>query len=216
MNRQHEIKLIHNVQRDGCVKSFSELLKGLNLYRDIYLYVQKYLSNHSDVEEITQEVMFRAFERIDRFDTSRGRFRSWVLGIAAHKACDMLRSRKRQFTDIVEDLPVNHRSPEEMCALTEIEAYLLLALEGLQERPLRILGRFYVEGLSHEDIGDLEGLSANNVGTILYRARSKWLKKYRSLLDSAIPSHRREPSLHPVLQSFSQMFDVLNSQMANL
>lgn len=216
MKRQDEIILIQKVQNDGCVKSFTKLLKGLNLYRDVFLYVKRYLSNPTDVEEVTQEVMFLAFERIQRFDTSRARFRSWVLGIASHKACDLLRSRKRHFTDFIEDIPANYRSPEEMCELAEIESYLLQALEGMKERPLRLLWQFYVEGLSHEAIGELEGISANNVGTILYRARSRWLKKYHSLLESTVLVHRREPSNNPMIKPFSQMFGVLNQQMARL
>lgn len=215
MNRQEEACLVEKVQQFGCMTSYAKLVEGLNLYRDVYLYVQRYLSNPSDVEEITQEVMFRAFERISGYDASRGRLRSWVLGIAAHKACDTLRTRKRSFCEVWEELPSHQRSPEEMYELREIQSYLLHALAGIRGRSLRILQQFYVEGMSHEDIGHQEGISANNVGTILYRTRAQWLKKYQSLLNT----NQRTRHIHtsnPALHSFSQMFGVLHQQMAQL
>lgn len=211
MNREEEACLVEKVQRSGCVRSFSKLIKELHLYRDVYLHVQQYLVNPSDVEETTQEVVFRAFEKISGFDTKRGRFRSWVMGIAAHKAYDVLRSRKRHFCEIMEDHPAPQRSPEEMYELREIENYLLQALEGIRGRSLRILQHFYIEGLSHEDIGLLEGLSANHVGTILYRTRSQWLKKYESLLRNSFQTHRSPNDL--ALQPFSDMFHVLHQQL---
>jgi RNA polymerase sigma-70 factor (ECF subfamily) len=219
MNRETELKLIKKIQNDRCVSSYSKLLKDLNLYKDVYQHLQKYISNPSDLEELTQEVMFRSFEKIENFDAERGRFRGWVLGIATHKAFDLLRTRKRQYCDITEDIPNSQRSPEEMYELSEIESVLLQALGVLKDRSLRILERFYVDGMSHEAIGEEEGLSANNVGTILYRARERWLDRYYTLLSSPEQkqSKNKQKKDHSVvLDTFSQMFDVLKHQMSRV
>ncbi len=215
MNRQDEQNLVARVQNDGCLESFSKLLNGLGLYRSVYLYIRKFISNPSDVEELTQEVLFKAFEKIQGFDFERGRYKSWVLGIASHKVCDLLRSKKRQFVDLSDALPDMQGSPEELYERVELESYLLRALTGIQGRPLRILLQFYVDGLSHEDIGLVEGISANNVGTILYRTRNRWLEKYHALLRTSIglPNQATQETELEVVQEFSSMFQFLNQQM---
>ena len=68
--------------------------------------------------------------------------------------------------------------------------------------------------MSHEDIGVLEGISANNVGTILYRARSRWLEKYQSLLNTSIGLPSRNNEQKSSVEQFSSMFQVLNQQMS--
>lgn len=215
MDRQVEQNLVAQVQNDGCLNSFTKLLEGLSLHRSVFLYVRKYLSNPSDVEEITQEVLFKAFEKIQGFDAERGRYKSWVLGIASHKVCDLLRTKKRQFVDLTDTLPDQQSSPEELYERVELGGYLLKALSGIHGRPLRILQQFYVDGLSHEDIGLIEGISANNVGTILYRTRNRWLEKYHCLLQTSIglPNQTSMESEPVEVLEFSSMFRFLNQQM---
>lgn len=214
MNRREESLLVKRVQSEGCLDSFTTLMKELGLYRCVFMYIRKYISNLSDVEELTQEVLFKAFEKIGGFNPERGRYKSWILGIASHKVCDLLRTSHRQFVDLSETLPDSQGSPEELYQRVELQTYLLQALSGIQGRPLRILQHFYVDGMSHEDIGVLEGISANNVGTILYRARSRWLEKYQSLLNTSIGLPSRNNEQKSSVEQFSSMFQVLNQQMS--
>ena len=108
MDRQTERKLIEQIKNNGCVASFSQLIKELHLYRDVFHFVKRYLNNPSDTEEVTQESMFRAFHNVHGFDPDRGRFRSWVFGIAAHQAYDRLNERKFRSLHEIEDLPLRH------------------------------------------------------------------------------------------------------------
>lgn len=182
MDRQTETMLIQQTQREGCALSYTRLLKELHLYRDVYHFVRRYLPNPSDAEEVTQETMFRAFHNIQGFDCSRGRFRSWVFGIAAHQAYDRLNERKHRSLCELEDLPLRHRSPEEMLSLLEMEEALIDAIEELGERYRRILVQYYIEGLSHRDIAEREGITANNAGTILNRAKDRCIQLYEERL----------------------------------
>jgi len=214
MNREVERILVRKVQEDACLTSFTQLLKELQLYGCIYRYVQKRLFNSADAEEVTQETIFRAFEKIQGFDPTRGRFRSWALGIANRKVYDRLSKRTHLPLEGTEKFPVPFRSIEEQLVMAEHRGFLLRALESLQERPLRILRCFYVEGLSQQEIAARENITTNNVGTILYRARNQWLKKYKALLKTEVRPKRLLKDITPTQESFGQMFTFIHQQLA--
>ena len=184
MDRKTERELIQCIQETGCVRSYTRLLKELNLYRDVFHFVRRYLPNPSDAEEVTQESMFRAFHNIHSFDTSRGRFRSWTFGIAVHQAYDRLNERKHRSLCEIEHLPATNKSPEEMLQLLELEEALVEAIDEMGERYQRILVMYYVEGLSHKEIAEREGITANNAGTVLNRAKDRCIKLYEENLQS--------------------------------
>ena len=52
--------------------------------------------NRSDSEEATQETMLQAFRdfRAGKYDRSRGRLSSWIIGIAHHRIVDVQRRRR--------------------------------------------------------------------------------------------------------------------------
>lgn len=182
MDRKTEIALIDKIQETGCVSSYTRLLQELHMYRDVFHFVRRYLTNPCDAEEVTQETMFRAFHNIQGFDSARGRFRSWVFGIAIHQAYDRLNERKYHSLQEIEDLPVRHRSPEDMLHIMEMEEALVEAIEDLSERYRKILVLYYVEGLSHKEIAVREGITANNAGTILNRAKERCIQLYEERL----------------------------------
>ena len=212
MNRNHERELIKKIQEKGCVLSYTELLTQLNLYRDIYHFVRRYLPNPSDAEEVTQETMFRSFNNIQSFDPYRGRFRPWVFGIAIHQAYDRLNERKHRSLTEVEHLPSQTRSPEEMLHLMEVEEFFLEAMQDLGERYRRILVLYYVDGLSHKEIAEREKITANNAGTILNRAKDRCLQLYQEKL------RRKQSFLSPLTRkltsssttAFAETFTSLN------
>lgn len=214
MKRQTERELIQRIQESGCVASYTRLLKELHLYRDVFHFVRRYLPNPSDAEEVTQESMFRAFHNIQSFDTNRGRFRSWVFGIAVHQAYDRLNERKHRSLCEIEDLPGTNRSPEDMLHLMELEEALIQAIEELGERYQRILVLYYVEGLSHKEIAEQEGITPNNAGTILNRAKDRCIKLYNERLrtKSSSTSMLSAPPSSPGAQAFADILSALNQR----
>lgn len=212
MDRQTEAQIIQRVQQDGCVTSYTHLIQELHLYRDVYHFVRRYLKNPSDTEEVTQETMFRAFRNIHGFDPQRGRFRSWVFGIASHQAYDRLNERKHRSLYEIEDLPLRQRSPEDMLQITQMEEALVEAIEALGERYRRILVLYYVEGLSHKEIAVRENITANNAGTILNRAKDRCIQLYEERLQQrrTAPQTPMRPSKGTL--AFAELMTALNQR----
>ncbi len=220
MDRKTERLLIEKIQNEGCINSYSKLIKELNLYRDIYHFVLKYIGDEEEAEEITQETMFRAFRNIKSFDAARGRFRSWVFGIAIHQAYDRLNERKHLSLKEIEDMPQKHRSPEELLQLMEVEEALLEAIEELGDRYRRILLMFYVEGLSHKEIAERENITPNNAGTILNRAKEKCLKLCREKMQKKGKKRAQYPKRRTRKRSegavkIAELFSSFNERFLN-
>lgn len=212
MDWNYEKELILQVQGAGCTNAAQELIEGLGLYKQVFSFVQRYLTNLPDVEEVTQETLSRAFCSIKRFDTERGRFRSWVFGIAMHQVYDQMRQRKHTCLHESRELQVQERSPEELTSLLESERALVEAVEGLKGRYRRVFVQYYVEGYSQQEIAALEGITANNVGTILNRARGFLGGLYERRLKSR---KRRRRSYSKETQSFAAMLPAMTQRFAH-
>jgi RNA polymerase sigma-70 factor (ECF subfamily) len=216
MDRQTERELIEKIQETGCVLSYTRLLKELDLYKDVYQFIGRYLPNPSDAEEITQETIFRTFNNIQSFDVQRGRFRPWVFGIAVHQAYDRLNERKHCSIHELEDMPGHQHSPEDVLQLMEMEEALLVAIDALPERYRRILMMYFIQGLTHKEIAECEGITPNNAGTILNRAKDRCIQLYNEQLQSIQKASRfniQNKARSAETIAFADIFSSLNRRL---
>ena len=87
-------------------------------------------------------------------------------------------------------------------------------MEDLDQRQQRILSLFYVDGLGQQEIAQREGLSLTNVGTILARAREKWIARYEQWKTRRLSERRfLEAPEGPHLSAFSKMLVTLNHRL---
>ena len=87
-----EIRLIRNIQRRRSRKAADLLVR--NYYREIYVYVFRQLGNKEDAMDLTQDIFIAVLQSIDRFDSAKSTFRTWLYGIATHKVIDFRRKEK--------------------------------------------------------------------------------------------------------------------------
>ena len=214
IERELERELIQAVQMNGCLRSFQMLIKELNLYQQVFCFAQRYAKQGLDLEEIAQETLVRAFSNIQRFDPEKGRFRSWVFGIATHQIYDWMRQRKRHHIGEGWEPVLPQKSPEELVGVMQSEKVFIEAIEGLKDKYRRVLVFFYVEGMSQEEIAKQEGLSCNNVGTILNRARKQVSKSYKIRINSKSPRQRKQLSEETL--SFVDIMPALTQRFASV
>lgn len=220
MERHIEQKLVAAVQENKCQKSYTKLVEGLQLYKRVYCFVQKYLRDPLDIEEVTQETMVRAFLNIHNFKADKGRFRSWVIGIAMHRACDWISARRHQSLFELADIPEMNHSPEDLAVITQQENAFLVAIDELKGRYRDILYKFYIEGLSHQELAEMSGMTTNNVSTLLNRAKARCMVLYKRQLSQAkkpqgVRSRKKRKSARPskTAMAFGQTFSALNQRM---
>lgn len=135
------------------------------------------LGNVAEAEDAAQEALVKAVLNLHTFDNNRP-FKPWVLRIASNECVDRLRRRKITLSldgmgeDGAWEWQAGHSpNPESEMVHEEQQAQVRALLETLASTDRMIVGLFYWEGLSYEEIAEVMDLSVSAVKSRLFRAR---------------------------------------------
>ena len=133
-------------------------------------------SNWQDADDIAQEALLKAFRAFATFD-GRSSLSTWLYTVARTTAIDWHRSRLGQAGQRENPLPSAHPAAlvqqDEACSQQEECARLWQAIQRLDERNRVPLVLFEIEGLSYEQIAELEGVPVGTIRSRLSRARAE-------------------------------------------
>jgi RNA polymerase sigma factor (sigma-70 family) len=162
--------------RAGDGEAFGELARH---YRpDVHRLCRRLLGSDAEAEDVCQESLARAHAALPSYDPARP-FRAWLLAIAAHRAIDALRRRRREARLFDHEPPDADQhadpspSPLEHGLSAELRTRLLAAIElqpDLYRAPLVL--RYYAD-LDYGAIAEILSVSRNQVATLLFRARAR-------------------------------------------
>jgi RNA polymerase sigma-70 factor (ECF subfamily) len=162
--------------RSGDPEAFGAVF---HVYRpDVRRLCRRILGDAAAAEDAVAEAFLRAQDRIASYDAGRP-FRSWLLGIAAHHCIDLLRRRsteKRIFEDRgVDPAELADRGPSPLHEVMRAEerAAILAAVDALETKYRLPLVLRHFADLDYDAIGELLGISRNQVGTLLFRAKRR-------------------------------------------
>ncbi len=174
-------------------------------YRDIYRFVRSLTEDGPAAEDITQNIMERAWRNIHRMK-NRKRARSWLFHAAKIEADDYLRAKRMEFSfeEMESDL-----SPELLAEETKDLLEILLnkeqsdqvvaALGLLSPRYQQVVKLWAMGNLSQRDIAKVMGMNRNTVRICLRRGLKAFRKAYASLNDeeekrkNSVTMHRMLP-----------------------
>ena len=148
----------------------------------VYNYVRYRVGDAAAADDVTARIFERALASIGRYRPLRAPFSAWLFAIARNAVIDHLRARKRRrwlSLDVLRNQASDKPPPEQVAIHTETRAELLAALACLSERDRDLIALKFAAGLTNRRIAEITGLSANNVGVILYRA----VRRLRAELD---------------------------------
>jgi RNA polymerase sigma factor (sigma-70 family) len=158
--------------------------------RRVYLLCRYLLGSSDAARDATNEVFLRAHQAREQLDEGRP-VEGWLLRIARNYSVDQLRRRStehRIFSSSAENLPepaAGGLSPLGELLALERKAAFRLALGQLAEQPRKALELRYARDMSYQAIAEDLGISRNEVGVLLFRAKEQ--------LRRVLQAERKEP-----------------------
>jgi RNA polymerase sigma-70 factor, ECF subfamily len=178
--------------RGGRPEAFSELARRhqQRVYRLIYGMTR----NHSDADDLSQEVFLTAFRSLSGFD-GRSAFYTWLYRIALNQTLNFLkkRGREKDRAGFNENLtsgaggPADAYSPEGSSIRGELQGRVVEAVNAL---PAHFRASFILvvdQGLSHAEAAQALGCSENTVSWRMHKARKLLQARLKPYLDEVGP-----------------------------
>ena len=151
----------------------------------------RYAKDSADAEDILQEGFIRVFTKIGQFE-SKGSFEGWMRRIMVNTALEKFRKNDRLY-------PVEELSTFETIEMVEETVSSITAdelMQMIQELPPRyrlVFNLYAIEGYSHQEIGEMMGITEGTSKSNLSRARLILQKRVadnfgieRTIVDRAI------------------------------
>jgi RNA polymerase sigma-70 factor (ECF subfamily) len=141
-------------------------------YRDVYRYVLLALGRVDDVEDVVADTFNRAFEAWRSGHGPAGRALPWLIVIARRIVIDRWRRRRllRWLPFQSDDTRSEPSDPDDSRERAEFWIWLAQLADALSDREREVVFLRYQRDLSDEDIGEILGLSASGVRTLVSRA----------------------------------------------
>lgn len=176
-----DIRGIANGDRE-CFQRLHDRYESL-LYATIF----KVLNDHSDAEEVLQEVFFSLWRKAGQFLESRGRPVTWLNSMARNRAIDRIRMKQRRaklrdgFQEEQTINPTNSCGVSGSQAATRRDACRAVRSAILELTPVQreAIEMAYFEGLTQKEIAQLLG---EPLGTVKARIR-RGLAKLKDTVD---------------------------------
>ena len=139
------------------------------------------LGIRAEAEDVTQEVLMRAWRQLPTWRPGEARFSTWLQRVTLNLVNDRLRGRREQ-VDVAElDLVSNAPEPEHDAARSEQGQRVRAALQQLPDRQRDALLLCHFEGLGNIEAAAALEVSVEALESLLGRAR----RRLRELLIDA-------------------------------
>jgi RNA polymerase sigma-70 factor (ECF subfamily) len=135
------------------------------------------LHDHTEAEEVVQDVFLYVHRKSQLFDPSRGSLKAWIIQIALTRALDrkLYLARKHFHADRILGCNQLHAQTdlERQIDAKLTRARLERALSVLTDRQRRTIEFFYFEGLDLKEISEQLGESLGSIRHHLYRGLAR-------------------------------------------
>jgi len=158
----------------------------LKKYQDMAFHVAVSIVKDSYyAEEVVQDAFMKAFRGLKSFN-QKAKFKTWFYRIVINESFQRLRKNKREKVSYApaEEILVLERNPLFLSEEEEQKELIAHALNQLAPKESLVLGLFYLDDYSLDEICNITGWSLSNTKVILHRAR----KNIRTMLGSTIKS----------------------------
>lgn len=172
-------ELVARAQRQD-VAAYDELVQ--RYYKKIYALLYNMTSNKEDAEDLIQEVFVKAYSALTRFKGDSS-FYTWVYRIAVNRAINYVKRRNKRAGISLDNVDSGierdkayvelsaKESPFRDATLSELQEKLNTALQKLSDKHRVVVVMHDIEGVPHDEIARVLGVSSGTVRSRLFYAR---------------------------------------------
>ncbi|MBN1781536.1 sigma-70 family RNA polymerase sigma factor [bacterium] len=157
----------------------------------VYFIALDLMGNHTDAEDMSQEVFIKAYRSLSRF-RGDAQFSSWLHRITVNTCIDHRRkkwwqlrkaqkSMKNDDTNMLDNIPAGNPGPEQLTDDGLIQARIRNALDGLSQRERDIFLLRHDHDMALSDIAESLNISLGTVKSTLFNALRKLRKELAPL-----------------------------------
>lgn len=167
---------------DNAAKQLMDTYKNF-----VYSTAFRYVKNHFDAEDITQDVFIKAIEKLKYF-RKESSIKSWLYRITVNQAKNLLRKKKffapfslfRFGVDENYEIDLPNNENHDKLESSEIEEIFMRAVASLPEKQREIFALRYFEEMDYESISKLLGKSIGGLKANYFHA----VRKIANLLEN--------------------------------
>lgn len=172
MEHLDDIDLIKRIQ-NGDVLAFEVVVKRYQ--QVLFTFVRRIVRDDAPAEDITQEVLFKMYTRIDQIDLTK-KFSTYLFEIAKNKSIDYLRTKKHMISIDDVELIDEDVSLYDLLVIQDAQTHIAELINSLPKQYQTVITMYYFEDLSYEEIAQKLSLPINTVRTHLRRAKAALLQ----------------------------------------
>ena len=157
-------------------RGMSEIISRYS--RELYWYIRRVITDHSDTDDILQEVFIKVWKNIYKFK-GNSTLKTWIWSIATNEIRYFIRKRKllsifisKENQDNLDDI-----ISDEMTEFGDIEKKLVKALNSLPVRQKLVFNMRYYEDMSYEEMSKILNVSVGGLKSS-YHIAVKKIEKY--------------------------------------
>ena len=167
--------------REGDLDAYDVLVR--RHHSRLYGMVFNMTRSRQDAEDLLQEVFVKAYDALKGFKGDSA-FYTWIYRIAVNRAINFVKNRKRRMTVSLNDPGLsgesqedrrpelsNNDTPARDARLKEIQEKLNRALDTLSDNHKAVVIMHDMQGIPHEQIAEVLGISCGTVRSRLFYAR---------------------------------------------
>ncbi|MDE2689045.1 MAG: sigma-70 family RNA polymerase sigma factor [Acidobacteriota bacterium] len=143
-------------------------------------YLNRFLGNPQESEELSQEVFLRVYRALDRYNP-KYRFSTWLFRVARNAAIDLIRKRRLKLVPMQRvgtdgqarerEFESEERDPYRTLRNLERRHAIGAAIDGLREEYRELIQLRHFAEMTYEEIAEFKGMPLGTVKNKLFRGR---------------------------------------------
>ena len=159
------VALLKSKSKAGMVRLYD------NYSFSLFGVIHKVVKDNQIAEDILQETFIKVWEKIDKYDESKGRLYTWMLNIARNSSIDYIRSKHYKKLSKVQsiDNTVNKQGSSTL-GINEDTLGLKELVNKLEPKYKELIDKVYFEGYTQQEVSDELEIPLGTVKTRIRKA----------------------------------------------